>query len=106
MCVPFLEDINRANQRGGQNNSVSSVCCIYIKHALATFRETLYIQMKNECGHNDPALRMTTIQYILRKEHNANSSWKLQSGMLRGNVGFLFVCEEAYLSYLSTHAVK
>lgn len=24
--------------------------------------------MKNGCGHNDPALRMTTIQCMLRKE--------------------------------------
>lgn len=68
MCVPFLEDINRANQRGGQNNSVSGVCCVYIKHALATFRETLYMQMKNECGHNDPACTENDHHSIYFKE--------------------------------------
>lgn len=26
------------------------------------------MQMKNGCGHNDPALRTTTVQYMFRKE--------------------------------------
>lgn len=46
VCVPFLEDINRANQRG-PSNSLSSVCCVYIKHAIATFLvDSLYANEK------------------------------------------------------------
>lgn len=26
------------------------------------------MQMKNGCGHNDPALRTTTVQYMFRTE--------------------------------------
>lgn len=26
------------------------------------------MQMKNGCGHNDPALRTTAVQYMFRKE--------------------------------------